>query len=137
MDLHYKIRNIRDEQRLTQDYMASQLGISLKAYNEMETGKTDIRNSRLEAIAKILGKTPAKIYTYPDKESPVQNNTFNEQHANAVNAINIQNGISEQERTLYEQLVQSHNSVIEAKDALISSQNKTISILQEQLNLLQ
>ncbi len=62
--LYFKIRSIRERQRLTQEYMAAELGISLKSYNEWETGKVKIRTDRLEEIAKILKTTPEDIYTY-------------------------------------------------------------------------
>jgi hypothetical protein len=105
----------------------------------METGKTDIRNSRLEAIAKILGKSPSKIHSYPEGDRPIQNNTFNEQYGNAVNAVNamtVQNGLSEEERNAYRQIITSKDETIAAKDDVIDAKNQTIASLQAQLRIL-
>ena len=125
MKLHYKIRKMRDEQHLTQEFMADQLGISLKAYNEMETGKTDIRNTRLEAIAKILKTSPEEIYGQSDNF--VQHNNFHEKEASAVM---IQHGISEQERVLFEKLLASKDEIIKAKDETIQSLQKQMELIQ-------
>ncbi len=120
--LHYKIR---DAQHLTQEYMAEQLGISLKAYNEMETGKTDIRSTRLEAIAKILKTSPEEIYGQNDNF--VQHNNFHEKEASAVM---VQHGLSEQERSLYEKLIVSKEEIIKAKDETIRSMQQQMELLQ-------
>lgn len=115
--LYFKIRSIRERHRLTQEYMADQLGISLKAYNELETGKTRIYDERLQEIAKILKTTPEAIYAYEDNFT--QNNTFNEQHSKAVM---IQHGLTESEKMLYEQL--------------LAEKDKRIAVLEEMLGLL-
>ena len=50
------IRRYRDEQCLSQEYMASKLGISQSTYQKIETGKVNITKERLIEIANILGK---------------------------------------------------------------------------------
>ena len=48
------LRKIRREKDLTQEYMAFELGISQKAYSDIENGKTKINQQYLEKIASIL-----------------------------------------------------------------------------------
>ncbi len=48
------IKTIRELKNFTQDYVASQLNMSVANYSNIETGKTDITLSRLEQIAGIL-----------------------------------------------------------------------------------
>lgn len=50
------IRRYRDEKCLSQEYMATKLGISQSTYQKIETGKVNITNERLLEIANILGK---------------------------------------------------------------------------------
>lgn len=50
------IRRYRDELCLSQDYMASKLGISQSTYQKIETGVVNITKERLVEIAEILGK---------------------------------------------------------------------------------
>ncbi|MGV3546573.1 MAG: helix-turn-helix domain-containing protein [Pedobacter sp.] len=52
---HY-IRRYRDEQCLSQEYMATKLGISQSTYQKIETGRVNVNKERLIEIANILGK---------------------------------------------------------------------------------
>ena len=52
-----KIRQVRVVNNLSQDNIASELGISVGAYSNIEREKTDITVSRLFEIAKILKTT--------------------------------------------------------------------------------
>jgi transcriptional regulator with XRE-family HTH domain len=113
--LHLNIRSIRDRKRLTQEYMAEQLGISLKTYNEWETGKTPIRTDKLEKIAKILNTSPEAIYTYED--SFTQHNSFHEQHSNGVF---IQHSTSDAEKALYEQLLAEKDKRIATLEEMVA-----------------
>jgi transcriptional regulator with XRE-family HTH domain len=129
--LHFKIRLVRERQRLTQEYMADQLGISLKAYNELETGKTRIYDERLQEVAKILKTTPEAIYAYEDNFT--QNNTFNEKYSNGVF---INHGLTDTERQLYEQLLVEKDKRLAEKDELNAELLKRIATLKEMLALL-
>ena len=48
------IKTIRELKNLTQDYVASQLHMSIPNYSNIETGKTDVTLTRLQQIAKVL-----------------------------------------------------------------------------------
>ncbi|MFI5451869.1 helix-turn-helix domain-containing protein [Pedobacter sp. UC225_61] len=50
------IRKYRDEVCLSQEYMASRLGISQSTYQKIETGTVKVSRERLAEIAEILGK---------------------------------------------------------------------------------
>lgn len=50
----FRIRKKRNELQYSQEYMASQLGISQPAYANLENGETKLNTKRLEKIAKIL-----------------------------------------------------------------------------------
>ena len=49
-----KIRILRLERNLSQENMADELGISVGAYSNIETGKTDSTVTRLMQIVKLL-----------------------------------------------------------------------------------
>lgn len=53
--INLKIKEIREHQNLTKDYIAIQLEISLKKYNEIEKGIVEIKMSRLIKLIEILG----------------------------------------------------------------------------------
>ncbi|WAC42684.1 helix-turn-helix domain-containing protein [Pedobacter sp. SL55] len=50
------MRRYRDERCLSQEYMASKLGISQSTYQKIETGRVNVTKERLIEIANILGK---------------------------------------------------------------------------------
>lgn len=50
------IRRYRNEQCLSQDYMAGKLGISQSTYQKIEAGSVNLTEKRLMEIANILGK---------------------------------------------------------------------------------
>jgi transcriptional regulator with XRE-family HTH domain len=54
MKLGEKMRTFRVAKGLSQENIASQLGISATAYAKIERGETDVNFSRLEQIAKIF-----------------------------------------------------------------------------------
>ncbi len=62
-----KIRNIRELRNLTQEYVASQLNISLRAYSKIESGETQLTIKRLNEISKILEITPLELLSFDEK----------------------------------------------------------------------
>lgn len=56
-----KIKQRRKELGYSQEYVALKLGLSQKAYSDIESGKTKLKNDVLSEIAIILEISPAKI----------------------------------------------------------------------------
>lgn len=84
MNMHTgdKIRGIRFLKGLSQENMAEMLNISRNAYGDIERGKTDISDSRLQQIAEKLEVTPADILSFGEKV----NNFFDQCNGTFVNA---------------------------------------------------
>ncbi|KGN69590.1 MULTISPECIES: helix-turn-helix domain-containing protein [unclassified Porphyromonas] len=70
-----KIRQIRELQDITQEYMADNLGISTRAYSKIETGETQLTIGRLNQISEILKVEPIQILGFDDKKIFNFNNT--------------------------------------------------------------
>lgn len=49
-----RIREVREKAGFTQEYLASELGVSQRAYSKLETGETQIKGEVLFQIAKVL-----------------------------------------------------------------------------------
>lgn len=63
INLGYNIRKIREiEKSYTQKYVADCLGITTKAYGNIENGITDITFKRIEQIAEVFECDPAIYY---------------------------------------------------------------------------
>lgn len=60
-ELLLKLKKSRLALGYTQDYMASQLGISQNAYSKIELGYTDLTISRLQEIVNIIKPGSSRI----------------------------------------------------------------------------
>lgn len=61
------IRKIRRERDLTQEYMAFEMGISQKAYSDIENSKVKMNIEILTKISAILEIKPSDICSISDK----------------------------------------------------------------------
>ena len=103
-----KIKQIRELKNLTQDYVASQLQLTTRAYSKIESGETQLTINRLNEISSILGIEPLEILGFDDKQ--VFNNCKQEGNI-GINHINI-------------------------PDKLIQQYEKTIQVLEDEVLLL-
>ena len=100
LKIGHKIKKLRELRNLTQEYMASSLGLSQSAYSRMELGETEITFSKLEKISEELGMKPEEIIAF--NESMV----FNVMNNQTGNGLVINNSVpSEENKTIYDQLI--------------------------------
>lgn len=89
MNVGSKIRHIRQMKNLSQENLATALGISQKSYSELENGKISITIDKLEEIAKILKVSMEDIFNYStDKVFYYNNNTIENGYIENVNNLN-------------------------------------------------
>lgn len=60
------LRNRRRELNFSQDYIAEKLGMTQKAYSDIESGKTVLKNKTRLKLAKILDLNPDEICPIAD-----------------------------------------------------------------------
>ncbi len=73
-----EIRRYRNEICYTQEYMASQLGITQSTYQRIEAGEIKISMDRLIEISRILGKPiEAFLHNKPNLTSDIQTSEGN------------------------------------------------------------
>ncbi len=103
-----KIKQIRELKNVTQEYIATQLGLPIRAYSKIETGETQLTINRLNEISKALCIDPIEVLGF-DK-----NNVFNFNNSQGNMGINHIN--------LPEKLIQQYE--------------KTIIVLEDEVRLL-
>jgi transcriptional regulator with XRE-family HTH domain len=103
-----KIKQIRELKNITQEHVANELGLSIRAYSKIETGETQLTINRLNEISRILGIDPIEVLGFDDKK------VFNINHSQGNNGINYIN--------LPEKLIQQYE--------------KTIQVLEDEVTLL-
>ena len=95
-----KLKQIRELKNLSQEYIANQLGLSVRAYSKIETGETQLTINRLNGISRIMGVDPIEVLGFDDKNIfNINNSTGN----NGYNYINFPDKLVQQ----YEQTIQS------------------------------
>ena len=96
LNIGNKIKKLRELKNLTQEHMASVIGVTQSAYSRLELGETDITYSKLARIAGELGMKPEDVIAF--NESMV----FNVMHNQTGNGLIIQNNtLVNEERDLY------------------------------------
>jgi transcriptional regulator with XRE-family HTH domain len=103
-----KIKQIRELKNFTQEYIASQLGLTTRAYSKIEAGETQLTINRLNEISSILGVEPMEVLGFDEKQ--VFNNCKQEGNI-GINHINV-------------------------PEKLIQQYEKTIEILEDEVSLL-
>ncbi len=63
-----KIKQVRELKNLTQEYVATQLGLTTRAYSKIESGETQLTINRLNEISKILEVDPVEVLGFDDKQ---------------------------------------------------------------------
>jgi transcriptional regulator with XRE-family HTH domain len=96
LNIGTKIKKLRELKNLTQEHMASVIGVTQSAYSRLELGETEITYSKLARIAGELGMKPEDVIAF--NESMV----FNVMHNQTGNGLIIQNNtLVNEERDLY------------------------------------
>lgn len=103
-----KIKQVRELKNFTQEYVATQLGLTTRAYSKIESGETQLTINRLNEISKILEVDPVEVLGFDDKQ--VFNNCRQEGNI-GINHINV-------------------------PEKLIQQYEKTIQILEDEVTLL-
>jgi len=95
-----KLKQIRELKNLSQEFIATQLGLSVRAYSKIETGETQLTINRLNEISRIMGVDPIEVLGFDDKNIfNINNSTGN----NGYNYINFPDKLVQQ----YEQTIQA------------------------------
>lgn len=95
-----KLKQIRELKNLSQEYIANQLGLSVRAYSKIETGETQLTINRLNEISRIMGVDPIEVLGFDDKNIfNINNSTGN----NGYYYINFPDKLVQQ----YEQTIQA------------------------------
>ncbi|MEZ5671761.1 MAG: helix-turn-helix domain-containing protein [Thiotrichaceae bacterium] len=121
MEVHEKIKVLRSLKNLSQEEMASKLGISTHAYAKIERGETDVNLSRLQEIAQVLAIDLAQLFGLNEK------NIFN-----FIGVVEIiQSNLGSQHHSFSMNLGYSHE--LEKKQLIIEKLELEISYLKQQV----
>lgn len=63
-----KIKQIREIKNLSQEYIANEVGITVRGYSKIESGETKLSIDRLNDISKALEVPPLEILGFDEKQ---------------------------------------------------------------------
>lgn len=66
-ELGQRIRQLRENAHLTQEFISEKLGISRQKYSRIENGTNDISYDLILRVASVIGVTPVSITSVADK----------------------------------------------------------------------
>lgn len=110
-----KIKKIRELKNLTQSHIANELGITQSAYSKMEMGESDITFQKLTRISEILGMSPDEIASFNEQM------IFNVMHNQTGNGFVVQKGLSDNEKRLYEDQIQTLKEEVQYLKKVVDS----------------
>lgn len=113
--LGYKIRAVRDMQGISQDYLASKLGISQSTMSKIENDEMAVNFEKLHEISQILGVDINNVLNF-DKSV-----VFNSCSQSGLH--NHYTFTSEDIKQVYSQLLEEKNKRIELLERLLESKN--------------
>lgn len=88
-----KLKQLRELKNYTQEYVATQLGLTTRAYSKIESGETQLTINRLNEISTILGIDPMEALGFDHQN--IFNNCTQEGNI-GVNHIKIPDKLLEQ-----------------------------------------
>lgn len=107
---------------MTQENVADELNMTQQGYSKYETGERELKHSRLEAIAKVLGVSVEDVLAFDDKIIFSVHNNSNSNNGLVIN----QSTLAEKEREIYELKLRLQDEEIKSlKKQLEAFQSKT------------
>lgn len=127
--LRHKIRELREEQHLTQADMAEKLGLSVTGYAKIERGETNVKAERLQQIAHIFNIGVQELMT-PKEDAVIVFNNSNDNFSNSTHfSLAFGNLALEGE-------IRHFRDLVEAKNELLNSREREIEVLKQQVETL-
>lgn len=111
--IHRKIKQFREIRSFTQQSMADNLGMSLKAYQNFENGITKLDYERLKSVAAILDVDVDDLINAEDNGVYIEEIKNNSVGYNG-STVNIHNPASKNESDLYEKIILAKDEQIAA-----------------------
>ena len=100
MNISAKIKKIRELKGYSQEYVASELGISQAAYSKIEKNDKNLSIERIKTISLVLEIDPLELINFNVQN--IFNNCKNDNFGNKGNYY----AFSENERDLYEKTIE-------------------------------
>lgn len=125
MEVHDKIRVLREVNQWTQEDMAEKLDMSPNGYAKIERGQSNINLDKLQQIANIFEINIVDLFTKNDKSFffSIGDNTSNHNYVGVDERLVLEN--------------EKYKALLLAKEELITQKDNEISALKQIIDLMQ
>jgi transcriptional regulator with XRE-family HTH domain len=120
-----RLKKVRLEKNITQDFLAKKLGVTQKAYSKIENNETKLNVEVLSRIAELLN-VPIETF-FNNSQQPVLNDFSS--RTGGDNVI-YKNTSSEKIEALYTKLLEAKNQVIMSKNNEIEALKKLLTLME-------
>lgn len=121
-----RLKKIRLEKNVSQDFLAKKLGFTQKAYSKIENNETKLNVDILQRISEIL-KVPIEFF-FNNSQQPTLNDFSN--RTGGDNVI-YKNNATEKMEELFKDLIKSKDDVIASKNQEIEMMKMVYRKLEE------
>ncbi len=121
-----RLKKIRIEKNVSQDFLAKKIGITQKAYSKIENNETKLNVEVLQKISDIL-EVPVESF-FKGSSSPVLNDFSN--RSGGDNVV-YKNGSVEKVEELYEKILKAKDQVIQSKTDEVETLKLVIKKIKE------
>lgn len=128
MEIHDKIRFIREQQHMTQEEMAEKLNLSASGYSKIERGETKLHYEKLQQVANIFQMNLTDLIGLNERNIAL----LITESGNNNNAQYASGGATDIELEKLKLTVAHQAEIIEQKNAEITALKRIIELLDKQ-----
>lgn len=110
-----KLRMLREVHNYTQEHIADVLEVSINTYSQMEKGQARFTIDRIQKLADLYKMDIGELLNTNEQNiiHSITNSNGISGIANVSETVNINNGLAEEERKLYQESVQRLEAQVE------------------------
>lgn len=133
MDIHSKIRMMREMNQWSQEEMAEKMAMSPTGYAKIEKGKTKLNLEKLQQIANIFNIDVVELIAMGEKSVQfVFSGDVSGDNSNQHNFVGNDQALSLENEKL-QLVIQCNERLIKQQESEIQSLKKLVDLLQKQL----
>ncbi len=118
MEIGQKIKKVRELRNFTQEYMATQIGMTQESYSKIEANRNNVSITKLEKISQILEVGICDLLNFDEKKVLLNINENNQQNAQIGYF-----GEVETLKTLYDKIIEQQRSEIDFLRSLLKDKS--------------
>jgi len=127
MHIGNNVKKIRELKNLKQEFVAHKIGVSRRYYIMMENDEVEIKEDRLDQIAKVLDVNVNELSFFDNKK--IFNSYLNDVTLNHENVLHLEKENLRREKESFEKLRELYEKLLAEKDFRIKNLEESIEAI--------